>query len=99
MDFHITNGQPELDLELNSRERERKPIDIKKSSVTGANVCASKGMSADQLLDMDDIEFQLHDCDNSPGVLLKESGSVTWTPIATRTRSRLSRSTNCAYSN
>ena len=47
-------------------------------------------MSADELLDMDDIEFQLHDYDNSPGVLLKKSGSVTWTPIATRTRSRLS---------
>ena len=51
-------------------------------------------MSTDELLDMDDIEFQLHDYDNSPGVLLKKSGSVTWTPIATRTRSRLSRNIN-----
>ena len=42
MDFHITNGQPELDLELNSGERVRKPINIKKPFVTGANVCASK---------------------------------------------------------
>ena len=69
--------------------------------MTGANVhvCASKVMSADELLDMDDIEFQLHDYDNSPGVLLKKSGSVTWTPIATRTRSRLSRNINCANSN
>ena len=87
MDFHITNGRPELDLELNSGERVRKPIDIKRPSVTGAYACASKVMSADELLNMDDIEFQLNDYDNSPGVLLKKSGSVTWTPIATRTRS------------
>ena len=41
-------------------------------------------MSVDELSDVDDIEFQLHvhECDNSPGVLLKKSGSVTWTPIA-----------------
>ena len=89
MDFHFTNGQPELDLELNSGERVRKPVDVKRPSVTGAKVCASKVMSADELLDMDDIEFQLHHHDNSAGVLLK-SRSVTWTPIATRTRSRLS---------
>ena len=48
---------------------------------------------------MDDIEFQLHDYDNSPGVLLKKSGSVTRTPIATRTRSRLSCNINRANSN
>ena len=77
MDFHITNGRPELDLELNSGERVRKPIDVKRPSVTGVNVCASKVMSVDELLDMDDIEFQLHDqYDNSPGVLLKKSGSI-----------------------
>ena len=78
MDFYFTNGQPELDLELNSGERVRKPVDVKRPSVTGAKVCASKVMSADELLDMDDIEFQLHHHDNSPGVLLKKSGSVTW---------------------
>ena len=66
VDFHITNGQPELDLELSSGETVRKPIDVLKPSVTVANVCASKVMSADELLDMDDIEFQLHDYDNSP---------------------------------
>ena len=38
MDFHFTNGQPELDLELNSGERVRKPIDVKGPSVTGANI-------------------------------------------------------------
>ena len=54
-----------VDLELNSGERVRKPIDVQKPSVTGANVCASKVMSADELLDMDDIEFQLHDYDKS----------------------------------
>ena len=58
---------------LNSGERVRKPIDVKKPFVTGANVCASKVMSTDELLDMDDIEFQLHDYDNSPGVLLKKN--------------------------
>ena len=70
MDFQFTNGQPELDLELNSEERVRKPIDVKRPSVTEANVCASKVMSVDELLDMNDSEFQLHDYDNSPGVLL-----------------------------
>ena len=55
-------------------------------------------MSTDELLDMDGIEFQLHDYDNSPGVLLKKSDSVIWTPIATRTRSRLSCDINRANS-
>ena len=47
---------------------------------------------------MDDIEFRLYDYDNSPGVLLKKSGSVDWTPIALRTRSRLSRDIDHANS-
>ena len=104
MDFHFTNGQPELGFELNSVERVRKPIDVKRPSVTGANVCASKVMSADELFDMNDTDFQLHDYD-SPGVLLKKSaGSVTWTTIATRTRSKLSRNIKskifwCVYQN
>ena len=88
VDFHLTTD--ELDLELNSGETVRKLIDVKRPSVTGNSVCASGVMSVDELLDMDDIEFQLHESGNSPGVLLKKSGSVTWTPIATRTRSRLS---------
>ena len=32
VDFHFTNGQPELDLELNSGERVRKPVDVKRPS-------------------------------------------------------------------
>ena len=32
------------------------------------------------------------------GYILKKSGSITWTTIATRTRSRLSRNINCANS-
>ena len=36
----------------------------------------------------DDIEFEVHGGDGSPGLLLKKDGHVTWTPVASRTRSR-----------
>ena len=36
----------------------------------------------------DDIEFEMRDDDGSSGLLLKKDGLVTWTPIASRTRSR-----------
>ena len=46
-------------------------------------------MSMNELSTLDEIEFQLHDCDDSPGVLLKKDGNVVWTRIAARTRSRV----------
>ena len=46
-------------------------------------------MSIHELSMLDDVEFQLHESDDSPGVFLKKDGIVTWTPIATRTRSRV----------
>ena len=48
-------------------------------------------MSVDELSNLDDVEFLLCDCHDSPGALLKKDGHVVWTPIAARTRSRVSR--------
>ena len=41
-------------------------------------------------MNFDDIVFKIRDGDGSPGLLLKKDGQVTWTPVATRTRSRVS---------
>ena len=41
---------------------------------------------------MDGIEFQLDKFD-FPGVLLKKDDQATWSPVATRTRSRVSGTT------
>ena len=46
-------------------------------------------ISMNELSNQDEIEFCLHDCDDSPGILLKKNGHVVWTLIAARTRSRL----------
>ena len=42
-----------------------------------------------ELSDMDEIVFQGNEIDGSPGVVLKKGCLEVWTPIATRTRSRL----------
>ena len=45
-------------------------------------------MSIHELTMLDDVEFQLHYNDDSPGVCLKKQGIVSWTPpIATSTSS------------
>ena len=77
LDFHITimDNLAELDLELNSGERE-----VKKPFVTGG---ASEVMSVDELLNMTwSSSYMIM-------TIHLKSGSVTWTPMATRTRSRL----------
>ena len=47
-------------------------------------------LSVKELMKFDDIEFEMRDGDGygSPGLLLKKDSHVTWTPIASRTRSR-----------
>jgi L-amino acid N-acyltransferase YncA len=44
----------------------------------------------EELMKFDDIEFEERDGDGFPGLLLKKDGQVTWTPVASRTRSRVS---------
>ena len=83
VDFCLGAGDgPRLDLELRSGQVISRLVDIKRS---GSNSV----MSINELSNQDEIEFQLHDCDDSPGVLLKKDGNVIWTPIAARTRSRV----------
>ena len=67
----------------------RKVIDVKRPPGIGVQPYMNEVMSINELSSMDEVEFQLHEHDHSPGVLLKQSGTVSWTPIATRTRSRL----------
>ena len=47
----------------------------------------------EELIKFDDIEFEMrdHSGDGSPGLLLKKDSHITWTPIASRTRSRSSK--------
>ena len=66
----------------NSGEVISRLVDVKRFGSNSA-------MSMNELSNLDEIEFQLHDCDDSPGVLLKKDGNVVWTPIAARTRSRV----------
>ena len=49
-------------------------------------------MSMDELSNLDDVDSFLLICDrhDSPGALLTKDGHVVWTPIAARTRSRVS---------
>ena len=49
-------------------------------------------MSIHELTMLDDVEFQLHESDDSPGVFLKKD---TRTTIATRRRSRVSCNCTC----
>ena len=46
-------------------------------------------LSVKEIVNMDEIEFQGHAVSDTPGVLMRKGNSCVWTPIATRTRSRL----------
>ena len=50
-------------------------------------------LTVEELSGMDDIEFQLNELDDSPGVFLQKEGYCTWTPISSWTRSRIRGST------
>ena len=89
VDFHLDDGGPGLDLELNCGEIVRKPIDVERPNSDAQPLSGvSHKLSVEELMKFDDIEFELRDVDGSPGLLLKKDGLVTWTPIASRTRSR-----------
>ena len=45
-------------------------------------------LTVKELLDMDEIEFQSHKIDDTPGVNLRKGSLTVWTPIASRTRSK-----------
>ena len=90
VDFHLDDGGPGLDLELNCGEIVRKPIDVARpnSDAQPSSGAVSYNLSVEELMKFDDIEFEMRDGDGSPGLLLKKDSHVTWTPIASRTRSR-----------
>ena len=46
-------------------------------------------LSVEELVDLDEIEFEDHAVTGAPGVVLRKGSLTVWTPIATRTRSRL----------
>ena len=69
-DFSLGAGDgPRLDLELCSGQAISRLVDVKRPDSNSA-------MSMNELSNNDEIEFQLHDCDDSPGVLLKKDGNV-----------------------
>ena len=77
-------------MELNCGGRVRRVIDVKRP-ITEAQTFskASRKMLVEELMNFDDIVFEMSDGDGSPGLLLKKDGLVTWTPVASRTRSRV----------
>ena len=79
VDFKVIDGEPGLDLELNSGEMVRKVVDVKRPPGIGVQPYMNEVMSINELSGMDEVEFQLHEHDHSPGVLLKQSGTVSWT--------------------
>ena len=88
VDFHLDGG-PGLDLELNCGEIVRRPIDVARPNSDAQPLSGvSHKLSVEELMKFDDIEFEMRDGDGSPGLLLKKDSHVTWTPIASRTRSR-----------
>ena len=76
-------------MELNCGEIVRRPIDVARPNSDAQPLSGvSHKLSVEELMKFDDIEFEMRDGDGSPGLLLKKDSHVTWTPIASRTRSR-----------
>ena len=85
----IMEGLGLIDLELNCGEIIRRPIDVERPISDAQPISGiSHKLSVEEVMKFDDIEFEMRDGDGSPGLLLKKDGLVTWTPIASRTRSR-----------
>ena len=82
IDFAIDNGEPGLNLELHSGKTVWTPVCVKKPDVRDEN------LSLADLSGMDEVVF-LSSTDDTPGVVLKSGKLEVWTPIATRTRSRV----------
>ena len=78
-------------LELRNGEMVKQLVDVVRPAADGGFVEVSDNpiLTNAELSSMDDIMFQLGELDDSPGVLLKKNGNCTWTPITSRTTSRL----------
>ena len=63
MEFKVIDGEPGLDLELNSGEMVR---DVKRPPAIGVQPYVNEVMSINELSGMDEVEFQLHEHDHSP---------------------------------
>ena len=96
VDFLIDNGEPGLELELNSGEYVWAPVCVKKPG--DHHSATDQHMSVKDLGDMDEIIFQTHEVDDNPGVVLRKGSLEVWTPVASRTRSRLRHSRDSDYS-
>ena len=83
VDFTLDKGEPGLNLELHSGESVWTPVCVRKPNGCDGN------LSHADLSDMDEIVFQSHITDDTPGVVLRQGTLEVWTPVATRTRSRL----------
>ena len=83
VDFTLDKGEPGLNLELHSGESVWTPVCVRKPNGCDGN------LSHADLSDMDEIVFQSHITDDTPGVVLRQGTLEVWTPVAARTRSRL----------
>ena len=88
VDFSISEGEPGLTLELNNGESVWTPVCVTKPR-SNADSRRDSVLSVKELVNMDEIEFQGHAVSDAPGVILSKGNSSVWTPIATRTRSRV----------
>ena len=73
-----------MTLDLNSGERIWKPVCVRRPN-GDSNSNTLKGdsvLTVKKLLDMDEIEFQSHKIDDTPGVNLRKGSLKVWTPIA-----------------
>ena len=85
VDFEISQGEPGLTLELNCGASVWKPVNVMKPR--SENIDSEKSvLSVEELVDLDEIEFEDHAVTGALGVVLRKG---SWIPIATRTCSRL----------
>lgn len=79
VDFRFDGVEgPRLNMDLASGETVTRLVDVQKPP----NEPTDSVMSIHELSKLDDVEFQLRESDDLPGVLLKKDGIVTWTPVA-----------------
>ena len=91
VDFGISHGEPGLTLELNCGGFEWKPVDVLTPRMGESMKSRSENsvLSVEELTELDTIVYEDHEVTGAPGVILRQGSMNVWTPIATRTRSRL----------
>ena len=89
VDFSINKGETGLTLDLNSGESMWTPVHVLKPSNGTDFEKTDSVLSAEELSDLDGIEFLSHASNDAPGVVLMKGSLRVWTPVAARTRSRL----------